>query len=414
MDKISKKVKEQYTLYPYPYVPIGEMESLIIPTASYTFVYYNCTRKYRKPEKIKILDAGCGTGFSTMKLAQQNPGAEIIGIDISSKSLEIASLRVKKISHLLDPNTKITLLKMDLLNLDSLKEKFDFIVSTGVIHHLSDPQKGLKNLVKKLKDDGIIHLLLYAKYPRHYINLTQRAIKILQLNQNDLQEGLKIGREFINFLPEDHPLKIDYKKHLEKFSENISIESSYSDSYFIDTYLNVNETSYTIDEIFDLLERTNLKFCCFKDEFHWDILKYFESNPLLLERVKKLSSKDKYKLIELLRQDQNHSFFAVKKNFKINKIEYTNIDILNKIPIYSPVLNKHKLNGILKITNNTGIEVELDKIAQFIFELIDGKKKVDEICLEFSNKFYLSIKDAQIQVINLIKQWEYYYLILYR
>ena len=38
--------------------------------------------------KPKILDLGCGTGHESMRLFNQ--GAEVVGIDFSSKSIEIA------------------------------------------------------------------------------------------------------------------------------------------------------------------------------------------------------------------------------------------------------------------------------------------------------------------------------------
>ena len=40
------------------------------------------------PQNPQILDAGCGAGYESMRLF--NLGAEMVGIDISEKSIEIA------------------------------------------------------------------------------------------------------------------------------------------------------------------------------------------------------------------------------------------------------------------------------------------------------------------------------------
>ena len=41
---------------------------------------------------------------------------------------------------------------------------FDQIVCTGFIHHLPDPDEGLKALREALKVDGAKHLMVYAPY----------------------------------------------------------------------------------------------------------------------------------------------------------------------------------------------------------------------------------------------------------
>ena len=39
---------------------------------------------------------------------------------------------------------------------------FDYINSVGVLHHLSEPENGLKSLASLLKKGGLLHLFLYA------------------------------------------------------------------------------------------------------------------------------------------------------------------------------------------------------------------------------------------------------------
>ena len=49
------------------------------------------------------------------------------------------------------------------------KEKYDLVISTGVIHHTKDPKLALKTLSSATKKDGALIIMVYAKY----FNLTK-------------------------------------------------------------------------------------------------------------------------------------------------------------------------------------------------------------------------------------------------
>ena len=42
--------------------------------------------------------------------------------------------------------------------------KFDFIETSGVLHHLEDPQDGLKILSNVLKENGGMSLMVYGRW----------------------------------------------------------------------------------------------------------------------------------------------------------------------------------------------------------------------------------------------------------
>jgi ubiquinone/menaquinone biosynthesis C-methylase UbiE len=50
-------------------------------------------KRYLLPSDPKILDAGCGTGELTSRLAELFPNAKILGIDIVDPHLELARSR---------------------------------------------------------------------------------------------------------------------------------------------------------------------------------------------------------------------------------------------------------------------------------------------------------------------------------
>jgi SAM-dependent methyltransferase len=106
----------------------------------------------------KVLDAGCGTGQRVVGFAQRYPAARVQGIDAAEAPLHVArELAERHGVHNLE------LSRGDIMKLD-LGEEFDFIISTGVVHHLEDPRHGLHNLCRHLAADGVICIWLYHPF----------------------------------------------------------------------------------------------------------------------------------------------------------------------------------------------------------------------------------------------------------
>ncbi len=105
-----------------------------------------------------VLDAGCGTGQRVVGLAQRNPGARVHGIDAAEAPLHVARELAGR--HGVG---NVSLSRRDIMELE-MGETFDFIVSTGVVHHLEDPRRGLHNLCRHLAPDGVICIWLYHPF----------------------------------------------------------------------------------------------------------------------------------------------------------------------------------------------------------------------------------------------------------
>ena len=90
--------------------------------------------------KKKVLCIGCGTGEEVEYL--RNKGAKVIGIDISSKMIDIAK------QNILGSNLRV----MDMEHLDFKDCSFDFVYSSLAIHYLRDWTKVLSEIRRVLKD----------------------------------------------------------------------------------------------------------------------------------------------------------------------------------------------------------------------------------------------------------------------
>ena len=145
-------VRAMYSKYPYPSPTVG---------GSLSFDVANLFRLLCGPDDFsgkKILDAGCGTSQRVLGFAKRYPKAKFLGIDMTTASLNVA--RQLALRHNVQ---NISFQERDILNLD-LGQKFDIIVSTGVLHHLTDPQRGVDNLCKHLEKDGVICLWYYHPF----------------------------------------------------------------------------------------------------------------------------------------------------------------------------------------------------------------------------------------------------------
>ena len=65
----------------------------------------------------------------------------------------------------------------DLLDMNKLNKKFDFIDCSGVLHHLEDPILGWKSLLKHLHPGGVMRVSLYSKIARKDVLSFRELIK---------------------------------------------------------------------------------------------------------------------------------------------------------------------------------------------------------------------------------------------
>lgn len=161
-DPVTRAVAAQYAGWPYPVWqramrdPPGGLDRLradhgITPLAP----------------SARLLVAGCGTGREAQRLATDAPGALVTGIDLSPTSLAYARQRCDA------PN--LDLRELDLHRAGELGP-FDHIASSGVLHHLADPEAGWAALVAALKPGGTMRVMLYSRYARMQVRAARARI----------------------------------------------------------------------------------------------------------------------------------------------------------------------------------------------------------------------------------------------
>lgn len=95
----------------------------------------------------KVLDAGCGTGYLSRKLAQK--GALVTGVEPAEGLSQFCFKKEQK------QKLGIEYLQKDLSKLTGFDQKFDVIISNMVFMDIPDYKKAIKNCIKALKKSGI-------------------------------------------------------------------------------------------------------------------------------------------------------------------------------------------------------------------------------------------------------------------
>ncbi len=152
-------------------------------------------------EGLRVLDLGCGFGVNTMKFI--NEGAiHVTGVDLSSKMLHLAK---EKNAH-----PRIEYLKMDMKDLDKLKQRYDLIYSSLAFHYVEDFDKLIKNVNELLTDEGI--LVFSQEHPidtathdlKHYYTYDDNKEAISYTFSNYGDEGKRTRKWFVENVENYH------------------------------------------------------------------------------------------------------------------------------------------------------------------------------------------------------------------
>lgn len=106
-------------------------------------------------EKGSLLDIGTGTGWLLLKLHQISPKMRLVGLDVSSSMVAQGRKNMARagLADLID------IREGNASDIPFPDECFDIVVSTGSIHHWKEPEAGLNEVYRVLKDRG--YALMY-------------------------------------------------------------------------------------------------------------------------------------------------------------------------------------------------------------------------------------------------------------
>ncbi|HEV2685016.1 MAG TPA: class I SAM-dependent methyltransferase, partial [Actinomycetota bacterium] len=101
----------------------------------------------------RILDAGCGTGEITFRLAEFFPDAHVLGVDIIDHHLELARSRFERLS------TRLAFAHQSVFELDADDATFDLTVCRHVLQSIPHPDRVLAELKRVTRPSGYLHVI---------------------------------------------------------------------------------------------------------------------------------------------------------------------------------------------------------------------------------------------------------------
>ena len=245
-DDVSQKVKSQYEENPYPrwrYSSHQKNQKISIIQVINNDIKPNFIKQNINNNHIKVLIAGCGTGQHILN-SQRYKNAQITGIDLSISSLAYAQRKINELGI-----DNVDLIQMDILEVGLLKERFDIIECSGVLHHMNDPSKGLNALLGVLRTNGFLKLGLYSELARQDIVKARNYIEIKKLQANE--DNIRNFRE----------------KVISGECSNLNSLKNKGDFYSLsecrDLCFHAQEYRFTIDQLAETLESNQLKFLGF-------------------------------------------------------------------------------------------------------------------------------------------------------
>ena len=248
-DLVSQNVKKQYEQNPYPR---WQSYELIHEKKPFNQILNELSIKFHIDQNInfespQVLIAGCGTGQHAIESYSRYLNSKITCIDLSLSSLAYANRKTT------EKNIKsIDFFHCDILEIKNLPcDNFDIIESSGVIHHMQNPEHGLNNLISKLKNGGFIKLGLYSKYAREEIRDFRKKFVNNDFNDMSKDDLKKIRNDLIK--------RNDFEmKNIFGWSDFFSL------SEFRDLLVHVQEHQFDCIELKKLLSNKNLNFLGFE------------------------------------------------------------------------------------------------------------------------------------------------------
>lgn len=290
---IQAKLRQHFDQVPYPNNPIE-----VSPKNKLNLLYvYNLATSFylRNQEVIDtkgkvILDAGCGSGYTSLALAEANPGAKIVGIDLSEASVKIARQRMEY--HGFD-NAEFHVLSIE--DLPKLGMEYDYINCDETLYLLPNPVLGLQVMKSVLKPNGIIHTNLHSYRQRFYYYQSQELFKMMGLLDEPPQEfEVELVREMMRALRDEVILKQKVWDNSFDQEPNLALLN----------HLLPGDKGYTIKEMFAALKESDLEFISMVDWRHWELMDLFKNRDdlptFLAMSLPELSIEEQLHVFELL------------------------------------------------------------------------------------------------------------------
>ena len=320
----------------------------------------------------KILIAGCGTSQAVIH-AMREPDAQVTGIDISEASLSHSRALQQKYGV-----RNLDLRRLAIEDAGGLGVIFDEIVCTGVLHHLPDPDLGLRSLRSVLAPAAAMHLMVYAAYGRAGVYMMQEYCRLtgVRAAEDDLRElGVVIGA-----LSPEHPLAA-VARRAKDFREPDALA---------DALLHPVDRAFTVPQVHAWLERCGLRFARWREQAPYLPQCGSIAGMPHAVRLASLPAPQQHAAVELLRGTMTrHEFIAYRDDGgdEIQPVSFDGEGWLQYVPLRLPwalIVRERLPAGAAAVLINRAhgypdLALPINAAQARVLAAIDGKRTVGEI-----------------------------------
>ena len=368
------QVRDFYERYPYPQ-PVDNLDKYRQrwqDTGRRRAEYHLFWPAHPYREDKSILVAGCGTSQAA-RYALRWPAAQVTGIDFSATSVRYTEQLKRKYNL---KNLQVHRLAIEQVH--ELETSFDQVVCTGVLHHLADPDAGLKALREVLNPDGVMHLMVYAPYGRAGIYLIQEfarriGIQAAEDEIDDLIAALQV-------LPRGHPLE-NLLHEAPDFQRRAALA---------DALLNPQDRAYSVPQLFEFFESAGFKFDRWLRQAPYTPHCGAIASIPQVQRILGLPLREQYAAAELFRGTMVRHSLVISRNDHpagSQRVDFNGSRWLRSVPIRIPEtisVDQNLPPGAAAVLINQShtypdIYLPVNQIEKKIYDWIDGRRPITEI-----------------------------------
>ncbi|MGL6193741.1 MAG: hypothetical protein ACRC2T_02825 [Thermoguttaceae bacterium] len=285
-------------------------------------------------------------GDETLFLAAQLVGTQsrIVHFDYSPLSVELAKARATKIGvadRILWCTGELEAvheLFVDPRNSDNSSNsdkhshtrplgnnQFDYVRCCGALNWKDDFESELDKILAFMKPDGALGMSCFGFYGREPYRQFQTIANILGSDSPGVQEEVDRLKELYVFAPDHNFTRL-------AFENLVSDVRSMKDDAFAAHFLREDGCALTVPQIYEILDRKNLKLANFARHTRIMYQPWFaQKNPELLDLLKQLPIQDTQAVAEIVWNTiEEHIFWAIRPNAsRIDPNNWDNIVFFN-------------------------------------------------------------------------------------
>jgi SAM-dependent methyltransferase len=376
------KVRELYERFPFPARDPATESTTSLPISRTDILAkvnhhgFGGRRDFTKG--FRALVAGGGTGDAAIFLAAQlrDTDAEVVYLDLSEASLAIARRR----AALRGLEQRVRWIHGSLLDAARLGlGRFDYITCLGVLHHLADPDEGLRSLADVLAEGGAMGLMVYGRYGRLDVYAVQDLMRLINRDEPNLPTQLANLKAALRGLSPAHLLLRGRGR--EQVEALIANEAN-----IVDTFLHTQDRAYTVPELYRFVEGAGLSIVNFTNfgkvarlEYEPDI---YITDAALRARLAARPVRERQAVAELLHGHMFlHTFYAARSG--CGAANFRDPDM---VPFFLTAAGAEAAEQLrtrgtvsVRLSSRAELEVTSSPAALACLALVDGLRPLGEI-----------------------------------